>query len=212
MKKTVLLFALSSLLLTACPKHEVIPAPDIKVALSASFLGTINGSQVELTQNVDSYALSSTNVKTIFPSPTPSKVIYSAEMKSSQQLLSLKINLGSLLYDASTGGTPALTAFNSFFNNNLTPTYKTAGDGGFEVVYRDGNGNVWTSDQASVSPQSVTFTDIVQESDSKGDYSKFTCNFSCEVYRTYEYPAGSSLFVTDTLVIQNAVLKGWFKR
>jgi hypothetical protein len=210
MKKTILLFALSSLLLTACPKHEIIPAPEIKVTLTSSFLGTINGSQVELTQNVDGYSMTPTNIKTIFPSPTPSKAIYFAEMKSSQQMTYIKIGLGSLLYDNSVGSTPDLSSFNSFFNNNLTPTYKALADGGFEVTYRDGNGDVWTSDQASPDPKTVQFTSIVQESDSKGDYSKFTCTFSCTVYRTYNDSFGNP--VTVSLPIQNAVFKGWFKR
>lgn len=210
MKKITLLFAFGSLFLAGCPKHEIIPAPETKVTLTSSFIGTVNGTQVELTQNVDGYLLDATNVKTIFPSPTPSVATYYADMKSSQELLSIRIGLGSVNFDASaSSGQPSLSVFNAFFNTALTPPYAQGAIDGFEVVYRDGSGKLWTSDPASPG-QDVEFTGIVQESDSKGDYSKFTCTFNCLVYRTYVDANDDT--ITVSLPIQNAILKGWFKR
>ncbi len=214
MKKVIALFVFGSLFLAGCPKHEIIPAPTPKVELESHFIGIVNGTQIELTQNVDGYYLDATKVKYILPSPTPSKAIYYADMKSSQTLVSIRVGLGSATFDGSaSGGDPSLSVFNTFFTSNTTPAYAAMADAGFEVVYRDGSGAVWTSDPAQT-PQDVIFTNIVQESDGSGDYSKFTCTFNCNVYR--EIPDTSTPnpndSITLSLPIQNAVLKAWFKR
>lgn len=204
MKKTAFLFLLGSVFLAGCPEHEIIPAPTPKVELSAHFTGKINGTDTELTQNVSGYFLEATKAKIILPSPQPSSAVYYADFKSEQSLVSIKIAMGSIQWDASLASDPTLTQFNNFFAAALTPAYSAAAASGFEVVYRDGFGNVWKSDPAS-SPQDVIFTNVVQESDATGDYSKFTCSFNCTVYRT----VGPDTF---SLPIQNAVYSGWFKR
>lgn len=213
MKKVIALFVFGSVFLAGCPKHEIIPAPTPKVELESSFIGTINGSQVELTQNVDGYYLDATKTKYILPSPTPSKAAYYANMKSSNGLVSIRVGLGSIDFDGSASSDPSLSVFNSFFSTNTTPVYSDQAVSGFEVVYRDGSGNVWTSDETQ-SGQNVIFTGIVQESDGSGDYSKFTCTFNCTVYR--DTPDLSTPdpndFITLSLPIQNGILKGWFKR
>ena len=134
-------------------------------------------------------------------------------MKSSNTLVSIQVKLGSINFDGSANSDPSLSVFNSFFTSTTNPAYSAGAANGFEVVYRDGSGNIWTSDETQ-SPQDVVFTGIVQESDGSGDYSKFTCTFNCNVYR--EIPDVSTPdpndSITLTLPIQNAVLKGWFKR
>lgn len=213
MKKISVLFVFGSVFLAGCPKHEIIPAPTPKVELESSFIGLVNGSQLELTQNVDGYYLDATKTKFIQPSPTPSTATYYANMKSSNTLTSIRVGLGSLQFDGSASSDPSLTAFNSFFTSTTTPVYATGAVNGFEVVYRDGSGNVWTSDATQPS-QDVVFTGIVQESDGSGDYSKFTCTFNCSVYR--DVPDTSTPDPTDSITlslpIQNGILKGWFKR
>jgi hypothetical protein len=209
MKKVIALFMFGSLFLAGCPKHEIIPAPTPKVELESSFIGLINGSQVELTQNVDGYYLDATKTKFIQPSPTPSLATYFANMRSSNNLVSIRIGLGSIQFDGSASSDPSLSVFNNFMTSTTTPVYSAQAANGFEVVYRDGSGNVWTSDPAQ-SPQDAVFTGIVQESDGSGDYSKFTCTFNCTVYR--QTVDGSGNPITLSLPIQNAVLKGWFKR
>ena len=213
MKKVIALFVFGSVFLAGCPKHEIIPAPTPKVELESSFIGIVNGSQLELTQNVDGYYLDATKTKYIQPSPTPSLATYYANMKSSNGLVSIRVGLGSLQFDGSASSDPSLTAFNSFFTSNTNPVYATGAANGFEVVYRDGSGNVWTSD-ASQPGQTVEFTGIVQKSDGSGDYSKFTCTFTCNVYR--DVPDTSTPdpndSITLSLAINNGILKGWFKR
>ncbi|WP_343637490.1 hypothetical protein [Fluviicola sp.] len=213
MKKIIPLFVFGSVFLAGCPKHEIIPAPTPKVELESSFIGLVNGSQLELTQNVDGYYLDATKTKFIQPSPTPSLATYYANMKSSNTLVSIRVSLGSIQFDGSANSDPSLSVFNNFFTTTTTPVYTANAANGFEVVYRDGSGNVWTSDPAST-PQDVIFTGIVQESDGSGDYSKFTCTFNCNVYR--DVPDTStpnpSDSITISLPIQNGVLKAWFKR
>lgn len=213
MKKIIPLFVFGSVFLAGCPKHEIIPAPTPKVELESSFIGLVNGSQLELTQNVDGYYLDATKTKFIQPSPTPSLATYYANMKSSNTLVSIRVSLGSIQFDGSANSDPSLSVFNNFFTTTTTPVYSANAMNGFEVVYRDGSGNVWTSDPAAT-PQDVVFTGIVQESDGSGDYSKFTCTFNCNVYR--DVPDTSTPnpndSITISLPIQNGVLKGWFKR
>ncbi len=209
MKKVILFLALGSFILTGCPDHEIIPAPEPKVELDATFVGTINGTPVELTKKVNGYYLDATKTKVILPSPTPSYAVYSAEMKSGQSLVAIKISLGSVTFDGGVSQDPALEVFNNFMLTNTLPTYATGASSGFEVVYRDAMGDVWTSDPAST-PQDVEFTNIVQESDASGDYSKFTCTFNCTVYRTYTDSMGNP--VTVSLPIQDAVFTAYFKR
>jgi hypothetical protein len=202
-------------LLTGCPKHEIIPAPTPHVDLDADFLGNVNGSVLELTQNVNGYYNDALKTKMILPSPAPSSAVYSAELKSSQSLVAIKVNLGSVYFDASAAQDPSLSVWKDFFMANDDPddpSYSAGAASGFEVVYRDGTGAVWTSDESS--PGTVKFTNVVQESDDTGDYMKFTCTFDCNVYR--DVPDTSTPDPNDTITISlpiaDAVFNGYFKR
>lgn len=203
MKKIAYLFLFGSVFLAGCPKHEIIPAPVPKVELTAHFTGVINGSSVELTQNVGGFFLQATKTKIILPPPAQSSAVYYADFKTDQSLFSLKLGLGSVLWDAAVTNDPSLTAFNDFFLANQTPNYSDFATNGFEVTYRDGFGNIWTS--LETDPGTVTFSNIEQESDATGDYSKFTCQFSCVLHRT----VGPNEY---TLAIDDATYTGWFKR
>jgi hypothetical protein len=204
--KVAVLFS-AGLLLGSCIEHEVIPAPIPTVDLKCSFVGTINGTGVELTQNVLGYNCLTEKTKIILPSPSWSSAVYFSEMASTQQSLAVKIGLGSVFWDAATVNDPTLAQFNSFLQSATTPNYSTNGEAGFEVSYRDNTGKIWTSKQNSVNPQSAVFSNILQESDNNGDYSKFTCTFSCYVYH-YDVVAEA----LDSVKIENAIYKAWFKR
>jgi hypothetical protein len=193
--------------LGSCIKHEVIPAPIPKVDLTCHFQGTINGTDVELTENVLGYYLNNSKAKILLPAPNLSSAVYYAEMLSTQTPVSVKVGIGSVMWDASTATEPTLALFNTFHTTNTTPVYSNAAAAGFEVTFKDGTGTAWTTSQSSTNFQDVTFSAITQESDSQGDYSKFTCNFNCYVYHTD--PITLQL---DSIRIQNAQFKGWFKR
>ena len=71
-----------SLLFSACIEHEVIPAPENTVDLNSAFIGFVNGTQVEFTQNVNGYGAIAMNAEDINPSPTPSHMTYGSKIKS----------------------------------------------------------------------------------------------------------------------------------
>ncbi len=196
----------------SCIKHEIIPAPEKKADLSCHFLGTINGTPVEITQDVNAYTCVPTQAKTILPSPSPSSATYYADIASTTNNVSIKVALGSATWDNGVTSVISLASFNAFFTSNLSPanpTYQPGALNGFAVIYKDASNNVWTSKDTSPNPQDVAFTSFVQESDATGDYMKFNCNFNCYVYRQVQT---TPTVLWDSLKIQNAQFRGWFKR
>lgn len=197
----------TGLTLGSCIEHEIIPAPIPVVDLECRFQGFINSTDVVLTQNITGYNCNPTKEKIILPAPQYSSAIYFSEMSSVETAVYVKVGMGSVLWDAASVSDPTLTLFNNFFLNNLTPAYSDNATNGFEVEYRDQAGKIWNSHENSVNPQNVIFSSVKQESDMNGDYSMFTCNFSC-----YVYNQDAVSLEWDSINIQNAVYEGWFKR
>ena len=76
-------------------------------------------------------------------------------------------------------------------------------------LFTDELGSVYTSRADSSTYKDVKFSNIRQDSDATGDYSKFTSTFNCYVY----YESGTlPLAGKDSLKIQMGRLKGYFKR
>lgn len=198
---------LSGLLLPSCIKHEIIPPPEPVVDLTCSFIGIVNGTDLELTQNVGGYTNNPTKEKTILSAPQLSSAQYYARMSSTQSQRYVQVGLGSVQWDASAVNDPSLTQFNDFFLAATNPPFSDGAVAGFEFEYRDSNGKIWNSHAVTPNGQSVVFSNIVQEVDANGDYSKFQCNFSCYVYNqdivTLDW---------DSIPVQNATFKAWFKR
>ena len=207
LKISIASLALIALGLGSCIKHEVIPAPVPMVDLKCHFQGIINNTNVEFTENVNGYYCTSTKAKILLPPPAYSSAKYYCEMLSSSSPVSIKVALGSIMWDASTTSDPTLSQFNTYFSNNTTPNFSDDATLGFAVAYRDGTGTVWNSKEASVNFQDVTFSNIKQESDSTGDYSLFKCSFECYVYHTDQVTLEE-----DSVRIQSGLFEGWFKR
>lgn len=206
-KITVAVVLASVLGLSSCIKHEVIPAPVPMVDLSCHFYGIVNGTPLELTENVTGYTGIADKNLILLPSPSYSSAVYTFEMLSSQSARSVKIALGSVFWDRGVNTDPTESQFNSFHSNNLTPAFSNGGANGFEFVYRDQSGNDWTSKENSTNFQDVVFSNVVQDSDTAGYYSQFTCNFDC-----YVYHQDAVTLLWDSIQIQNAVYKGWFQK
>lgn len=203
MKRGILILGTIGLVLSSCIKHEVIPAPVPMVDLTAHFYGVVDGAEIELTENVLGYVNTSEKAKIILPPPSFSSAVYYSQMSSAEVATSIKVGLGSMNWDASIAPDPPLSTFNGFFLANDNPTYSDNGMAGFEVIFRDGWGSEWTSSETSMNVQNVEFTGIIQESDSTGDYSLFTCYFDCYAY---------NVTMDDSIKIEDAVYQGWFKR
>ncbi len=216
MRFFIALFVLSAIALnmSSCIKHEIIPAPVNTVDLNASFNGYINGTQVEFTQNVYGYKGIADRDAYIYASPVLSKVIYSSTIRSAYSSQAIKVNLGSLDWDAAANTEPTLTMFNDFHSSNSGialpfKDYSTLVNNSFdgiEVQYTDKNGVLWKSKESDPN-QSAVFTVLKQASDNTGDYSLFECTFSCKVW-TYDVQLAQDISVN----INNAVVRAWFKK
>ncbi len=209
--KFALSLFLTFLLMLSCVKPEVIPAPTPKVTLTSKFSGLINGTETEINEGDGGYTCVPTQDKNLVSSPVLSSSIYYSEIKSSSDKPSIRIGLGKIYWDAASSADPSIKTFNSFFisPSNILPKYKDNCSNGFNVQYTDGNGTIFTSRDTSSQFQSVKFTNTVQESDPTGDYTKYLCTFNCYVYYL-SGPNPSNLL--DSIKIQNAQFKGWFKK
>jgi len=198
-----------ALLIVGCIKPEIIPAPTQKVDLTAYFKGDINGTNIKWVQNVDDYDCFPTITKTtVQGTGQSSKAVYYAEMKSESVKGSVRIGIGSVLWDYNLTENPTMKLFSDFMNLNTKPRYSNNASYGFEVQYNDKLGRVWMSDSLTRG-NSVQFIGVKQESDIDNDYSKFICRFNCKVYRTYIENLDTIL---DSIEIKNAEFKGWFTR
>jgi len=216
MKLTRFAFLATLLLLisSACIEHEVIPPPSNKVDLNASFVGYINGTQVELTQNVNNYLGLALDTQIVNVAPVMSKVIYSFGMASTANPQNISLSFGSLEWDATGSATPTLPMFNDFHMTNSgnpvpfkdVATLATNSINGVQVSYTDNTGKFWISRETDPG-QTANFTILKQASDGNGDYSLFEVTFSCKVW--YVDPQTSA---EESIQINNAKLRGWFKR
>lgn len=210
----IFIFSAIALNMSSCIKHEVIPAPVNTVDLNASFIGYINGTQVEFTQNVDGYKGFADKDAYVYASPVLSKVIYSSTLKSAYSSQAIEVNLGALDWDAAANSEPTLTMFNDFHSTNSGialpfKDYSTLVNNnldGIEVEYTDKNGVLWKSKESDPG-QTATFTVIKQASDNTGDYSLFECTFSCKVW-TYDVQLAQDISIN----INNAIVRAWYKK
>jgi hypothetical protein len=204
----VLFYLVMVVVLASCKKDVVepvspnVPVPVPVVDLNAHFFGTINGAQLELTQNVQGYYGTAWSDYD-FSNPPFAEATYSFNMQSGEFMTAIEISHGSFTWDTSgTNYSPPLSAFNQFHSVDTLPSYSSGGINGFEISFIDYSGNVWQSNDMSPNFQTVKFSNVLQESDGTGDYSKFSCEFTCYVY---------DLGLTDSLLIENAVFQGWFQ-
>lgn len=196
------------ILIYSCNKREIIPPPERKVELKNHFIGKINGSDIELTLNVNGYSGTS-GVDLIINASTLDSAVYYSSFKSTQTPQAITVGHGSLIFDWGASERPTLATFESFYMSglNLTPVLSGSGLNGFMVTYTDGTGKEFKSNTVG----NVTYATMAIESDSSGDYAKFKVGFDAEVSRTY-FDVDAGMDVTDYIMITNAVYTGWYKR
>jgi len=200
--------------LNSCIQHEVVPPPVNTIDLNATFVGYVNGTQIELTQNVLNFKGDADKVPYIYASPVLSKMLYRSEMRSNSDARGIRLTFGALDWDASANNEPTLTMFNDFHSSSSGiaipfkdyATLVNTSIDGVQVEYTDQNGVVWVSREADPG-QTATFTTLNQASDNTGDYSIFSCTFSCKVWRI-----NPQTNLDESLLITNAKLNCWFRR
>ena len=95
--KSLAVFSLG-VVVFSCNKREIIPPPEPKVELKTHFYGKINGSDLELTQNVNGYTGSS-GVDLLINANTLDSAIYHSKHSSPHTLQSVSVGHGSLIFD-----------------------------------------------------------------------------------------------------------------
>ena len=200
---------------SSCIEHEVIPPPTNTLDLDATFVGYVNGTQVEFTQNVLNYKGYSDKKTAIYASPLLSKMLFISEMKSSTNQRSIRLTFGALDWDASANNTPTLPMFNDFhsstsgidlpFRDEATLLDVANTSDGIQIEYTDQTGLVWISRESDPG-QIANFTVLKQATDKTGDYSLFEVTFSCKVWR---YNIQTEL--DESLNVSNGKLRAWFK-
>ena len=203
---TLLLFV--GLIFSSCIEHEVIPAPETTVDLNAAFIGFVNGTQVEFTQNVNGYGAVAVNAEDINPSPTPSHMTYGSKIKSIYNDQAIRVKFGTLDWDVSQNSYPTVSMFNDWLNtwSNTPVSFSDQGLSGIEIEYTDNLGVSWVSRESDLG-QTGTFVIKKQESDNTGDYSLFECTFSCLVWRI-----NPQTNLDESLNIANGKITSWFKK
>ncbi|MEE3145095.1 MAG: hypothetical protein VX280_02880 [Bacteroidota bacterium] len=201
-------FFLIVLFTTSCIEHEVIPPPVNTVDLNCYFVGFVNGTQVEFTQNVQGYGANVVNYEDINPSPTLSHQTYGSKIKSFYYDQAIQLKFGTLDWDASANSEPTVAMFNDYHSTNsgIPINFSDNGLAGIEVEYTDNNGVKWLSRESDPGQEGV-FTILGQASDNTGDYSLFECDFSCKVWRI-----NPQTNQDESLDITNAKFTSWFKR
>ena len=193
---------------SSCIEHEVIPPPVNTVDLNCYFVGFVNGTQVEFTQNVQGYGSEVVNFEDINPSPSPSKKTYGSKIKSFYYPQSIAVNYGTLNWDAAANSQPTVSMFNDYHQLAASSPVGFSDDGlnGIEIEYIDNNGVSWISRETDPG-QEATFNILSQASDNTGDYSIFECDFTCKVWRINPQTSQD-----EYLDITNAKFTSWFKR
>lgn len=213
MKFSTLTLSMATLLIAtvACNKREIIPAPEVKIELENSFIGKIDGSTVEFTQNVGGY-VGSSDADFVINAGGDDRAVYYSTMSSSTDSRAISVGHGSIIFNANASSVPGLDVFNSFYTNaaNIQPDFSNGGTAGFRVVFTDAAGRVWSTNEDHVHPlENAVYTNIRQESDNTGDYSSFRVDFTCYAYRYWT--DGTETF-SDSIEITDAIFKGWYKR
>ena len=208
--KPFTLFLSLGLIFSACIEHEVIPKPETSVDLNCAFIGFVNGTQVEFTQNVNGYEAVAMNAEDINPSPTPSHMTYGSKIRSNifGYDQAIRVKFGTLDWDVSQNSYPTVSMFNDWLNvwANTPVLFSDQGLTGVEIEYTDNNGVAWVSRESDPG-QTATFVINKQESDNTGDYSLFECTFSCLVWRI-----NPQTNLDESLNIENGKITAWFKK
>ena len=201
-------FFLIVLFTTSCIEHEVIPPPVNTVDLNCYFVGFVNGTQVEFTQNVQGYGADVVNYQDINPSPALSRQTYGSKIKSFYYDQAIQLKFGTLDWDAAANSEPTVAIFKDYHSTNsgIPINFSDNGLAGIEVEYTDNNGVKWLSRESDPGQEGV-FTILAQSSDNTGDYSLFECDFSCKVWRI-----NPQTNQDESLDITNAKFTSWFKR
>ena len=205
MKNLLLLTGIIGLVvLASCEEHQVIPPPVPTVDLNCECDAKILDSTINYNDTCDYES-----IKTIKGSPALSSAeyyttVYHEGLGGGERV---ELEIRSIFWDDVNGlNKPTLNEWQTFFNDNLEPDYSTvSADPGVVIRWTDTNGKVWESDSSTVCVSNFLFTQLVQETDTTGDYMKFQAEFSCTLLNS-DYGV-----VDSAKCLENGFIKSAFR-
>jgi len=197
-----------------CHKPEVIPAPTEALDLKQHFTGTINGTGVEWTENVNGYKVFTENSYILDTANYIFNWRFYSSMQSLADVKSISIGIGSLQHDPSVSADPSISDFKNFVmkfaDPNTAPDFSDEALDGFQVIYRDAAGDLLKSDESD--PGTYSFSNVQYKEDKDGEYMTFVCTFSAPLYDYRLDTATNMDTVYKYALIENAKFTGYFKR
>jgi hypothetical protein len=186
---TICVLSVSSLIILSCKKNTTTATP----AASSSTGGTTGATSVNSTPQV-TYSMGGTNYsyvvnnstyfsgssvsKSLNASPTPSTVIFSADINDNNTISYLNINKGKMSFTGASS--PDSTTFKAYFPVG-TVAYSANALNGIEITSYDGT-TLWSTSTGS---QTGSTFNIVATKPTWGGgylYMKFYATFSCKLY------------------------------
>ncbi len=185
----------------SCEDHQVIPPPVPMVDLNCDCNALINDSTVSYSDTC-SYA----SVKTIgTPGTSTAEYFTTVWYQGLGGVQRMELEIRYITWtDDGVRNKPTLNEWQTFFNDNKQPLYSTNPiDIGVVVRWTDLNGKVWISDSSTVCVTDFEFIQLVQETDTTGDYMKFQAEFEC-VLRNSDYGVPDSAKCLENGFIKSA--------
>lgn len=184
--------------LVACEEHEVIPPPVPIVDLDCLCEAVINDSTVEYS---DTCTYSGT--KQIVTGGT-SKAQYATAIQQTDLVRGMELQIQSLEWVDDGSNTPTLAEWQTFFDNNMNPNILPhSTNNGVIITWTDPNGKIWVSDSSTLCFKNFSFTSLIQDSDTTGDYMLFKAEFNCAMLNS-DYGVADSVKCLEGGVIQSA--------
>ncbi|MCG8576971.1 MAG: hypothetical protein MI810_18975 [Flavobacteriales bacterium] len=188
--------------IVSCEDHEVIPPPVPMVDLNCECDAIINDSTVSYSDTC-TYA----SVKTIgTPGTSDAEYFTTVWNEGVGGGQNMELEMRSISWIDNGNNKPTLNEWQAFFNDNTEPAYSTApADLGVVLRWTDPNNKVWVSDSSTVCVSNFEFTQLVQESDTTGQYMKFQAEFSCVMLNS-DYGT-----VDSVKCVENGFIKSAFR-
>jgi hypothetical protein len=182
--------------MTSCEKENSDVAPtDENITLSGpcQFYGKIAGTAFQYKDGQSGYASGANAIKTVVAAPDSSSAIYQSYLYStSSGDVRFEVNIGTLKY---MGLTPGFSVFSGFFGTGMV-SYSNSGLHGVEVIWRDDNGNAWSTSNGVQGGSVFEISELQIESPSV----KVKALISCKLYNS----SG------DSKTLDNGIFVGYF--
>lgn len=166
--------------LTGCEKENNYTVPtDDTITLSgpSQFYGKIDGTAYQYKDGLSGYDSGANALKTVEAAPDSSSAIYQSYIfATSSGDVRFEVNIGTLKF---IGLIPGFSVFSGFFETGMVP-FSNSGIHGVEVIWRDDNGNAWSTSYGAQGGSVFEISELQIESPSV----KVKALISCKLYNS----------------------------